>query len=464
MTKDQAVVLPFPEEQEMEPEKSDFLDELIAGGYSPSEIHQEVRKVLGEIDLLKRENRWEDIILLCHPIEEKLPLIADSDAAIPIYGEIVFALCQLHRFEEAVSIGIKLVKEQPDNFNAHAQLAFVAYQALIAHQNKEIILPPEIRKKYLQIAHSHFARAQALRPDGVTCFYRQGMLYKSIQCKFDRALPLFRQAVKNWESYDSEKKKARHQERKNYVKSLYQLSLCLFEESKFQEALDAIRRCIDENAEPQYISNVNTYYTLGKILFYSKDLNGAVQALERAAVEAEPQNEDYVFELLARVLLSAGQVDRAYEVLSRIPPHVRRPYVLWTEADIAIAKGDINRARKVLIRAAERDRKGAHKAWIKLAKLELRLSNFAEALDYANRADQFFRQSFGNPYHEALFWRAVVYIKTGKKAKAEQCVETLHAFNPYYPHLRNLRREIARMKDEQKSPQTESKPGDGEKP
>lgn len=147
MTKDQAVVLPFPEEQEMEPEKSDFLDELIAGGYSPSEIHQEVRKVLGEIDLLKRENRWEDIILLCHPIEEKLPLIADSDAAIPIYGEIVFALCQLHRFEEAVSIGIKLVKEQPDNFNAHAQLAFVAYQALIAHQNKEIILPPRDQEK-----------------------------------------------------------------------------------------------------------------------------------------------------------------------------------------------------------------------------------------------------------------------------------------------------------------------------
>jgi len=464
MTKDQAVVIPFPEVQEVESEKTDFLDELISGGYSPSDIHQEVRRVLSEVALLRGENRWEDIILLCHPIEEKLPLIAYSDAAGPIHGEIVFALCQLHRFEEAISIGMKLVEEQPDSFNAHAQLAFVAYQSLTAHQNREIILTPEVRKKHLQIAHKHFARAQALRPDGVTCFYRQGMLYKSIQSKSDRALPLFRQAVKNWESYDSEKKKARHQERKNYVKSLYQLSLCLFEESKFREALDAIQRCIEENAEPQYLSNINTYYTLGKILFYSKDANGAVQALERAAVEADPQKEDYVFEFLARVLLSAKQIDRAYEVLSRIPPHIRRPYVLWTEADIAIAKGDINRARKVLIRAAERDRKGAHKAWIKLAKLELRLSNFAEALDYANRADQFFRQAFGNPYHEALFWRAVIYIKTGKKAKAEQCVETLHAFNPYYPHLRNLRREIAKMKDEPKSPKTEGKAGDGERP
>lgn len=446
MIEEAVKILPFPEKEERESLESDFLTDIIKDGASPSELQRDLTRFLGEVISLRNEHRWNDIIELCYPIEEKIPHLANVDSAAILENEIVFALCQLKRFDEAIEMARKLTNKMPDVFHVHSCLAFVAYSSLLADKNREIVLTPKIRKKRFEIAHRAFARAEELRPDGVTVFYRHGMLFKAIQQRVDRALPLFKRAVDNWESLDEESRIRRHQERKNYVKALYQLSLCYLEQNYFAQAITSAEKCIGENASTQYLSNVNVYYTLGKILFEARFIERAIQSLERAVVDADPKHNDYVFELLARALVTHGQPDKALEALYRIPKPLRRPYVLWTEADVLIHMGRYDEARRVLKRAAEIDRLGQHKALIRLVKLELKVSDFDKALEYAERANQFFQTTYGKFYHEALFWEAVIFIKKGKRAEAEKALEELYHLNPFYPHLRKLRQEVARLR------------------
>lgn len=446
MDKEAAQIISFPTQEiyHEEPEE-DFITGLIEDGISPSELQRDLGRFINEVTALKRENRWNDIIELCHPLEEKLPHLAATESADILQSEVVFALCQLNRYDDAIDLALKLAKIAPDVFHSHSRLAFVCYKSLLDDKNRKILLTREIRKKRLELAHRSFARAEELRPDSVTVFYRHGMLFKTVQQKPDRALPLFKRAVENWESFDDETQKKRHQERKNYVKALYQTALCYLETGQLASAITSIERCINENASTQYISSVNVYYTLGKILFEARFAERAIQALERAVVEADPEHHDYVFELLARALLAEKKETLALEMISRIPKKSRRPYVLWTQADILVALGQIDQARHVLLRATERDRLGQHKAWIRLTRLELKNSALDKALEYAERADEFFYKTYGKPYHEALFWKAVIFIKMGKRAEAEKAVEELYHFNPLYPHLRKLRQEVAKL-------------------
>ncbi len=66
------------------------------------------------------------------------------------------------------------------------------------------MLHPAERKARLELAHRHFAAAQALRPQQVTNYYRQGMLFKKLQGKWEEALPLFETAIRNWRAYSPE--------------------------------------------------------------------------------------------------------------------------------------------------------------------------------------------------------------------------------------------------------------------
>lgn len=446
MDKEAARIISFPiQEEYQEQTEEDFLNELIDEGISPLDLQRDLARLMNEVVALRVEKRWRDIVELCYPLEEKLPHLATAESAAMLQGEVVFALCQLHRYDDALNLARSLVAQAPDVFHTHSQAAFVAYMSLLADKNREILLTPELRKKRLELAHRSFARAEELRPDSVTVFYRHGMLFRTIQQKPDRALPLFKRAVANWESFDDEAKKKRHHERKNYVKALYQLALCYLETGQLAPAITTIERCINENTSTQYISSVNAYYTLGKILLEARFVEKAIQALERAAVDADPLRHDYVFELLARAFLADKKETRALETISRIPKNARRPYVLWTQADILVALRQIEQARQVLLRATERDRLGQHKAWIRLTRLELKASALDKALDYADRADKFFHKTYGKPYHEALFWKAVIFIKMKKRTDAEKVIEELYHFNPFYPHLRRLRQEAAKL-------------------
>jgi tetratricopeptide (TPR) repeat protein len=418
----------------------DFLSALAELGVKEERVRAERTRLLGEISVLRTENRWEDILALFHPVEEKVPELAALGLAAPVRAEAAFALGHLGRHDEAIDLYTRCLAEEPENFYYHSGLAYAAYDTLYAAKGRQLMLHPAERKARIDLAHRHFAMAQSLRPERVTNYYRQGMLFKKIQGKPAEAVPLFETAVRNWEAYSQEDKKARHQERKNYVKALYQLASCHLDAQKPALALDVLTRCLREDEEPAYFSTVHKYFALGKVHFERGDLVQAHHALNFAAAQANPEDDDYVFELLARVQLCRGDTEKAWEAVNRVPFKRRRPYFRWTEAEVLTARGEWERARKVLTEAAERDRRGRHKALIRLARIEFRLGRYDQCLHAAEEADRFFRNQYQNPCGDALLWQAAALLRLGRLDQARDAAGRLGECMPHHPHLGKLRR------------------------
>jgi tetratricopeptide (TPR) repeat protein len=417
----------------------DFLADLAERATHLERFRHERRRSLGEISTLRAENRWEDILALFHPVEEKAPDLDAVGLAHALRGEIAFALGHLGRYEEAIALYGVCAEAEPSNFYFHAGLAYTAYDSLYAAKTRKVMLHPAERKSRTELAHRHFSAAQALRPDAVTNFYRQGMLFKQIQGKPDKGLPLFETAVRNWRAYPEEKKQSHHQERKNYVKALYQLASCLLDGGQPRHALEHLEACIREDETSAHLSDVHKYFALGKVHFHLGSYDAARQALEVAAARGEPSEDDYVFELLARVHLARNDTGQAWDAVHRVPSSRRRPYFRWTEADVLAARGDQDKACRVLHDAAERDRRGSHKALIRLARLEFGRGRFEQSLVAALKACDFFLANYQNPYFDGLFWAVAAILRLGRLEEAASRLEELEKLKPDYPNLGKLR-------------------------
>jgi len=393
------------------------------------------RLSLAEIEELSRENRWEDILASFFPVTEKLPELAEEGLDIPVREKLAFALGQLGRFDDAIAELQTCIGREPMNFRCHSSLAYTAYNSLYAAKNRRILLAGRHRAERIRLAHHHFQAAQALRPDGVTVFYREGMLWKQIEGKADRALPLFQKAVANWESLPEEEREKRHQERKNYVKSLYQLASALCAVERPKAALPVLEKCIAEDEQSGHLSLVHKYFALGKVHFLLSRMVEARDALQFALRCRSEEPVDFVHELLARVFLGLNDPAKALEVVRRVPEKVRRPYVRWTEADALCGLKRWEEARAVLGRALERDGRSRHKTLIRLCRLEYLLGETDKAFSHAAEADRFFREQWGNPCADGLFWMAACAIKSGDREKARSLAEELQAFRPGYEKL-----------------------------
>jgi len=418
-------------------EVSDFVDGLLEGRVSMEELREEASRLLGEIELLRQDGRWEEILELCYPLDEKHRHLVDAGFDDGLVEAVVFALTQLKRFDEALDYAKKLAAERPDDFRLNAQVAYVAYASLQAARNREVILTPEIKRKRVELVHRYLSICEQLRPDGVTSYYRRGMLFKSVQNKPKKAQACFEKAVKNWEAYSEEKRRQRHQERKNYIKALYQLALCIMEEEP-SRALAMIKTCIQADETTAYLENVHKYYTLGKIYRQMGAYEMAKNALERASVEGDPGVHAHVFSLLAECYLDLKDPQKAAETIHRIPRKARKPYILRVLAKAYQAQGNVDKAVETLTHAAEVDRRGKHKALIALARLEMSRGEFNRALRYLENANRFFRDTYGNPCHDALFWKAVTLVKLDELDAAQTTASELHRFNPRYPGLKKL--------------------------
>jgi len=421
----------------------DFLDGLAALGLTRELLQRTAKRHLVEIQELRSENRWEDILALFHPLEEKAPELAATEFSAPLRAELAFALGHLARYDEAIALYQQCLELQPDSFHYHAGLAYTAYDSLYAAKGRRTLMHPAERKARIELAHHHFQAAQALRPERVTNYYRQGMLFKQVQNKKEQARPLFERAVRNWWAYTEEERRERHQERKNYVKALFNLASCELDAGLPQKALQDLQRCIAEDQEHGFIATIHKQFALGKVFYHLGHLDHALQALSAAAAEASPEEDDYVFELTARLHLLRADPESAWQAVNRIPPRRRRPYVRWTEAEVLAARGEWQRAVKVLAEAAENDRRGAHKALLQLARLEFRQGRFEHALQAAQRAEQFFQQHYQNPCFDALFWQAAALLRLNRRPEAQAVAGTLQELQPHYPNLSKLRQLLA---------------------
>ncbi len=392
-------------------------------------------QVLHDMDELFRQNRWEEILALYHPVKEKLPELENHPRLHQIRGKLAFAMGQVRRFDDAIRQLTLCIDQAPNDFHHHNSLAYTAYNSLYAAKNREIFLAGKLKEDRIKLAHQHFMAAQAIRPDNVTNCYRRGMLVKQIENKPKKAIPLFYQAVKNWESLDSESREARHQEHKNYVKSLYHMAGCLLEARCSQSALEAVKKCLSEDEGSNHLSLLFKYFALGKVQFHLNRFSEAKDALKFALKTAEKQPVDFVFELLARTYLALGDPERALESVRNVPQNRRRPYIQWTEADILCVLKKFSEAQNILELSQQRDNRSRHKALVRLARIGYLLGRFQDTVEYAKKASSFYMEKWVNSYEEGMFWEALGLYRLGDINAARMLAEDLAIINPYYDKL-----------------------------
>lgn len=395
-------------------------------------------RVLAETEELFRENRWDDLLSLFYPVDEKLPELAEQGLDAEVRYKCAFALGKSRRFDDALAELKRCVEKDPENFHFHSSLAYTAYDSLYAARNRESFLSGKPRTERIALAHTHFQKAREIRPDGVTNFYREGMLFKQLESKPDKALPLFAGAVSNWESLTEEEKGRRSQERKNYVKSLYQLAACLLEAGRPERALGFVKKCLKEDEQSGYLSLVYKHFALGKVLFHLNAFGEARDALLFAERFAGKEPVDFVLELLARTWLALGRAEKALETVRRVPEKRRRPYIRWTEADILCMMKAYREATEVLMLSVERDSRSRHKGLVRLAKITYLLGRFREAATHAEHGAAFFREKWHGVFAEGFFWTALARFRQGEINAAREALNTLKAHNPHYPGLDRL--------------------------
>lgn len=429
----------LPDRPEPERREDEFLSAADLVPVRRQVAQNRLKTALAEIEELLRENRWQEIVELFFPASEKLPEVADAGLDVPVREKAAFALGQLGRYDDAIAELSACVEQEPENFYLHSALAYNAYNALFAAKNREILLGGKQRTQRIALAHRHFKSAQTLRPDGVTNFYREGMLFHKIEGKPEPALPLFSRAVKNWDALSEAEKERRHQERKNFIKALFQEAGTLLLAGRYDAAAASLKRCLAEDETSQHLSMLHKYFALGKVEFFGNRFKEARDALlfaEKCRKSKEPV--DFVYELLARVYLAMGDPERALEAVAKVPEKFRRPYFRWTEADVFCAMEQYERAKQVLSASGERDRRSRHKSLLKIAKIEYHLGRFEAGARAAAEADRFFREKWGNAYGHGLFWQALNLCRAGDRPKASALARKLTDHFPRYPKLDRL--------------------------
>ena len=411
-------------------------------------VERSLKRALAEVEELFAEKRWEDIVALFHPVEEKQPELIKQGLDAELRAKSAFALGQLNRFDDAIKELIQCIKSDPNNFLYHSSLGYTAYNSLFAANNREIFLRGNVRRERIDMAHKHLKKAQELRPEGIANFYREGMLFRKLERKTEKALPLFERAVFNWDKLDEKEKQARHRERKNFVKSLYQLAAATLETGLPQKSLKTIKRCLQEDEKSDYMSLVFKYFALGKVHFQLNNFGEARDALLFAIQCRTRENIDFVHELLARTYLAQGNAQPALEAVNRVPVKARRPYYRWTEADVLCALKEFDQAKEVLLKTRERDNRSRHKALIRLARISYITSDFSDVVKYAAEADAFFQEKWGNRFYQGLFWQALGAYRAGDRETAVSAAMELKAHNPRYPKLDVLLSKLETAKGE----------------
>lgn len=424
----------FPEKEKCVKEDTFFsMEDLVP--VKKDAAKRSLKRVLSEMEELIREKKWEDAVAIFYPVDEKQPELSAAGMDIPLRAKTAFALGQLQRFDDAIAELSLCVKTEPENFYHHSSLAYTAYNSLFAAKNRDVFLSGKARSERVELAHRHFRRARELRPDGVTNFYREGMLYCKLESKSEKALPLFQTAVACWDHLSEEERKKRQQERKNFVKALYRYSGLLLEKGDGRGALRSMNRVLSEDEKSGYLSLMFKYFALGKIHFYLNRFDKARDALLFALQSGTGGNDDFVHELLSRTYLAMGNPERALDVILKIPERRRRPYCRWTEADVLCALKRYDLARSALIKSVERDTRSKHKSLIRLVKIAYAENHFDRAMSYAADADRFFREKWGNPFLEGLFWQGVCAYRLGRKSEALVLARELKSLSPNYPKL-----------------------------
>lgn len=431
--------VPLPAQTDTSPTAGSFLTQWTSTADDADTLRREHQRVVTEISLLQAENRWQAIVDLFHPVDDKVPELVAAGMETEIRSKVAFALTRLQRNDEAIQTLQQAIKQEPNSALLHYNLGYAALNELFTAKTERRIIPGKRKKELIELAHTNFATARALRPQSVTFCYRQAILCKEIEGKPKTAIPLFEQAITNWEQYSTDEQQRLHQQRPKYVKSLYHLASCLLEEGKADRSLQLLNQVEREDQGRNFLHPLFRHFAFGKVLYALNRHKEALDHLETAGQVADRhQPTDFVWELAARCALRLQQVDKAAACINRVPVQRRRPYVRWTEADVLATLGKTAEAMQVLQQCSERDRRSRHVALIRLSRLHLNMHQYQQGLDAAEQAVRFCEETYGNPSKEAQFWQAAGLHLLGKNTAALQILCMLEEGRFQYPHFRRL--------------------------
>ena len=88
-----------------------FSDDLV--GIRQQSAERSLKRSICEIEELIREKKWEDIVSLFHPVEEKFPEVAEQDMETPVRAKEAFALGQIKQFDEAIAQLVQCIEKEP---------------------------------------------------------------------------------------------------------------------------------------------------------------------------------------------------------------------------------------------------------------------------------------------------------------------------------------------------------------
>ena len=431
----------------------DFLSSQAASPWAHEAVQRDYDRLRAEIAELKIGNRWEDILVLLHPVAEKWPDLCDSGLDSELIRESGFVLCRLGRHDESMAVIKPLTVAEPDNALAWYNLGYAAYDSLYANRRDRSPMPHAKRRDLIKTAHHAFGRCQNLKPDSVAFFYRDAMVYKDFEDKLHQAIPVFERAVANYEKLSQEEKDTRHQQRPKYIRSMYHLASCFLKCGQPASSKILLDKVIVEDQNRNHMSPLFKHYAYAKTLHALGENKKALDHLETAAARAsQSDNIDYVFELSGRCALILKQITRAGKYIDHIPEYKRRPYIRWTEADILAARGRYSQAVQVLEKSAERDRRSRHKSLIRAARIYITVAEYEKGLDAAHRADMFCNDTYGNGSREAQFWAAACLYRLERYDEAETIISELIKYSFNYPNLKLLAESIRKRKQIARKP------------
>ena len=401
------------------------------------------RRLLAEIWELERQKRWQDILTLVYPLEEKYPLLVELELDHELRKKIAFALVRCSKHQKALELLLPILKKEPDNFMVAYSVAYAAYDALYLHKNRQLVLSQKEKQRLLSLAYECFEKCTQIRGNSVNVYYRIGMLFKEIEDKPRQAIPMFEKAINNWDSLTNDEKGKRHYERPKFIKSLYHLASCCVKLSLPSKSLNLLKRLIKEDEASNFIKPVFKFFALGKTYFALNRFEEALDYLRTAAAASEGgRPPDYIIELTAGCLLMLKQPEKALAEIDRISLRYMRPYVRWRRSDILVSLGRYEEALKTLEGALDKDGISRHKTLLRMARINYRLGSFSKALSDAKRAASFYKQRYLNELHEALFLQSLCYIGMQRIDRARHILEDLARQGFAYPGFNKALKQV----------------------
>ena len=83
--------------------QDDFFSEAELAGLKPEAAQRALKQALSEMHELIREKKWEDVISIFHPVEEKFPELVEYELDVELREKIGLVLGQLKKFDEAIA-------------------------------------------------------------------------------------------------------------------------------------------------------------------------------------------------------------------------------------------------------------------------------------------------------------------------------------------------------------------------